>query len=144
MHQMSRTIRSFNARVRVLEKTFVETDLTAAATTQTLDVGDVPAGAQILGVGVALATPFTGGGITAFTMSLGTTGDDDALIAAANIFAAAVDGEASTRPLGIAPNKRFAAKTTLKAKFDSTTANVVAATAGALTLRILYVVPSKV
>src|SRR5574341_1275638 len=120
----SRINKAFLNRVRVLSKVFSETDLTAAALTQTLDVGDVPPGAHVVGVNLRGFTPFTGGGITAFTCSICDANDDDCLVAAANIFAAAVDGQTPTRPLGIAPHKRYAA-----------------ATAGAVTVEILYAIP---
>src|SRR5574341_1574897 len=67
----SRINKAFLNRVRVLSKVFGEADLTAAALTQTLDVGDVPAGAHVVGVNLRAFTPFTGGGITAFTCSIG-------------------------------------------------------------------------
>jgi|SRR6185436_12225587 len=138
MSMLDRVNKAAAARVRALVKTIGEADLTAAATTQTLDIGDVPPGAQVLGVSLDTYTPFTGGSLSAMTLSIGDANDDDVIVAAANAFAAAVDGQTSTRPLGISPNKRYAAATTLKAKFTATGDNVVNATAGAVTIRVLY------
>lgn len=136
--------RAFNARVRVAEVTKTHADLTDADTSQTLDLFDVPAGAQLLGVpDVALGTPFSGGGNNALALDIGTAGDDDAIVNAADLYAAAVDGKASSVPAGIAPTKRFAAATTIKGKFDSVGGTMAGFTAGSVTIRQLYCVPDN-
>lgn len=134
----SQVNKAFGARVRVLSTTFGHADLTAAAVTETLNIGAVPAGAFIVGVSLRAYTPFTGGSVSECVVDIGEAGDDNGLIAAANVFAAAVDGVTSTRPLGISPNKRYAAATTLQAKFTATGDNVVNLTAGAVTVDVLY------
>ncbi len=133
-----RANRAFDNRVRVLSKDFVFGDLSIAGTSKVLDLGSLPNNARVLGTRVALATPFTGGAISAVSAKLGTTGDDDALLAAADILSAAVDGEASTHTNGISPNKKFAAGAALKATFTSTGANLSALTAGACTIEVMY------
>lgn len=115
-------------------------DLTAAAVSEAIAIGAaLPANAHVLGVNVSLATPFSGGGATSCVVDIGSTGDADALIDGANVFAAAVDGMASTRPLGIAPNKIFASSTQLNATFISDV-NVAALTAGSATIEVLFTV----
>jgi hypothetical protein len=136
----TRVNKAFDARVRVASKTFGHADLTAAALTEALALATLPPKACVLGVGVDLATPFTGGGAGAVSVDIGTSGDVDALIDGSNLFAAAVDGQASTRPLGIAPNHRYESGASLIATFISDV-NVVGLTAGACTIHVYYSVP---
>lgn len=141
---LDRVNKAFSSRIRKIVQTIGEASLTAAATTQTIDASKVlPPGAQLLGVNLRAYTPFTGGSISAMTLKIGTTGDDDSLVATSNLFAAAVDGQVSALTLGIAPFKRYAAATTLKLLFTATGDNVVNATAGAVTVEILYSVPDE-
>lgn len=84
-----------------------EVELTTVGLSQVINLGAVlPANAMVLGADLAL-TPFSGGGATAVSGDIGTVGDDDAIVSTADLFAAAVDGKASSMPDGIAPNKRF-------------------------------------
>lgn len=114
-------------------------DLTAAATTETENIGDpLPAGATVLGVNILLPTAFSG--ITGpVTVDIGSSGDVDALVDGANL-ATAVDGNASTRPLGIAPNKTFSSATQLLATFLSASGNLVDASAGECTIEVFFTV----
>lgn len=114
-------------------------DLTAAATTETENIGaPLPAGATVLGVNILLPTVFSG--ITGpVTVDIGSSGDVDALVDGANL-ATAVDGNSSTRPLGIAPNKTFATATQLLATFLSASGNLVDLTAGECTIDVYYTV----
>lgn len=115
-------------------------DLTAAALTEAVNIGTaLPANARILGVAIKLATPFSGGGASAVSVDIGSSGDADAIVDGANLFAAAVDGQASTQPVGIAPSKHFATATQLTATFISDV-NVVGLTAGAVTIDVIYAV----
>jgi hypothetical protein len=119
--------------------TVTHAELTAAATTETENIGaPLPANSRILAVSLRLGTVFSG--ITGpVTVDIGSSGDVDALIDGANL-ATAVDGEASTRPLGIAPNKLFAAATQLTATFLSASGNLVDCTAGSVIIDVLFVV----
>ena len=100
----------------------------------------LPANARIVGASVKLATPFTGGGAADVKLDIGTAGDPDAIVNAADLFAAAVDGEASAMPSGIAPNKHFvAAGAQLTATVDADV-NVADLTAGAATIDVLYTI----
>jgi len=113
--------------------------ITAAAGDETLSIGAaLPANSRILGVSIHTVTAFSGGTVGDFTVDIGSAGDIDALVDGANLFAAAVDGQVATRPLGIAPNKFFAAATQLQAKFICGSDDVGDATAGACTIDVLF------
>lgn len=120
--------------------TIDHTDLTASTTTETESIGSaLPDDARILGVGLELATPFAG--ITGpVTVDIGSAGDVDALVDGANLTDAAVDGQASTRPAGIAPNKHFASATQLIATFLSASGNLEDCSAGEVTIDVLFAV----
>ncbi|MGB0873595.1 MAG: hypothetical protein ACPGYP_10755, partial [Solirubrobacterales bacterium] len=125
--------------IQKLSLTVGHADLTAAATSQVLAIGTLPANSRIVGRSIALATPFTGGSVSACTVDIGSTGDADAVVDGANVLAAAVDGQASAITDGIAPNKHFASETTLNATFISASDNLVNLAAGACTIDILYI-----
>jgi len=117
------------------------TTLDAVATSQTINIGAVlPANALVLGVNVAVATSTTGGGAGSCVVDIGTSGDVDALIDGANVFAAAVDGMASARPLGIASNKLFVAAGTQLIATVISDVNVSLLTAGAFTVTVAFVI----
>jgi hypothetical protein len=120
-----------------IEADFGHADLTTAGASQALDIGDIPAGAQIRGVDIRVATAFSGGTLSAMTIDVGDAGDADAIVDGANVFAA-TDGQAASLPDGIAPNKRFDAATTLTATFTATGDDVADADAGACTVRVLF------
>ncbi len=115
-------------------------DLTDADTSQDIPIGAVlPANARILGVALHTATAFAGGTVSALALDIGSSGDVDALIDGADLFGTVVDGQAATRPLGIAPNKLFAtAGAQLVARFVSTGDNLVNLTAGAVTIDVYF------
>lgn len=101
----------------------------------------LPANARIVGVALKLATPFTGGGAASVALDIGTAGDADAIVDGADVLAAAVDGQASTQPSGIAPNKHFAAGGQLLATFTPDGgAALLGLTAGSLVIDVLYTV----
>lgn len=102
----------------------------------------LPANARIVGADARAYTPFTGGGATAVTLDIGTTGDLDAIVAAANVLAAAVDGGPSTMPRGIRPNKTFVtAGAQLLATFTPDGGhNLAGLTAGSITIDVWFLV----
>ena len=116
-------------------------DLTDADGEQSINIGAVlPANAMIVGVNVALATPFTGGTATSVLLDIGASGDPDAIVANCDLFAAAVDGMASTLPAGIAPFKVFVsagAQLLATVAADDDVADLVA---GAATITVSFVV----
>ncbi len=101
----------------------------------------LPANARIVGVALKLATPFTGGSASSVSLDIGTSGDDNAIVAGADVLAAAVDGQASTRPAGIAPDRHYASGGQLLAKFTPDAGHQLAnLTAGSITIDVTYVV----
>lgn len=133
-------VRADANRVQVSSLNVTTTLLTTSGTSQTLDlVPDTPAAVQIIGVGIALATPFSGGGASSCVFDVGDAGDDNAFISNADVFASAVDGECSSMTAGIAPNKFFSAASTLQVKVTSDV-NVDQLTAGDATVRVIYAV----
>lgn len=117
-----------------------EADLTDNDGSQTLNIGAVlPANSRILGVSIHSVTAFSGGAVGDFTVDIGTSGDADAIVDGADLFAAVVDGQAATCPAGIAPNKLFvAAGAQLIATFACGTDQVKDATAGGCTIDVLF------
>ena len=115
-------------------------DLTDADGEQSINIGAVlPANAMILSVDVALATPFSGGTATSVLLDIGTSGDPDAIVVNCDLFAAAVDGKASSMPAGIAPFKLF---TSAGAQLLATVAaddDVADLVAGACTITVSFV-----
>lgn len=115
------------------------TDLTAAAVSQVFSLGNpIPANSFIIGVGVDLATPVSGGTIASCVINIGPTANSDELIDGADVFAAAVNGQASARPLGIAPNRFYASATQIEVEVVATGDNLVNAVAGNFTTRLYY------
>lgn len=119
-----------------------QADLTAAVngTAQAINIGAaLPANARIRGAQLKLATPFTGGGASAVTVDIGTAEDVDAIVDGADVFAAAVDGYASSMPLGIAPFKHFPTSKQLIATFTPDGgATLLALTAGSVVIDVEY------
>ena len=129
-------------RVQKMTHTFTEADLTAAAATETLDLGyyRLPGGSTIVGVDMYAYTPFTGGTISDFTVDIGSSADPDAIVDGADLYAGAVAGGVSSMPAGIRPNKFFDSTTQLTAKFDCASDDVADATAGAVTIDVYYTI----
>lgn len=116
-------------------------DLTDADGEQALSIGAaLPANAMILAVNVALTTPFAGGGATSVLLDIGTSGDADAIVANCDLFAAAINGMASSLPAGIAPFKLFTAAGAQLLATIAADVNVAALNAGAATITILFTV----
>lgn len=115
---------------------------TAANTSQAINIGTaLPDNARIVGVDIRALTAFSGGGVSALTVDIGSSGDIDALIDGADLFAAAVDGGPATMPSGIRPNKTFASSTQLIATFLTDSGHDLEdLTAGSVTIDVLYIV----
>lgn len=101
-----------DAAVGVVKRTVTvgHADLTNAVngTAQSINIGaTLPANARIAYADVRALTPFTGGSASAVTLTVGSSGDLDAIVASSDVFAAAVDGGPSTLVRGIRPNKMF-------------------------------------
>lgn len=110
----------YAARKRIATVNIRNTNLTAAATSQTFNLDSaLPANARIEGVAIKLATPGSGGGATSVSAKIGSAGDDDAIVATADLFAAAIDGQCSAFSFGIAPNRHFGSSTQLTVTITS-------------------------
>jgi hypothetical protein len=129
-------------QVRTLSRRFLfsDIDVDVAATSMTYDFPALPSGAIVLATGVALADLAVGPSVTNCILKLGTAADDDGLITTSSLFAAAVDGQASTKTAGVAVGSSFSAKT-LRATITATGANLGVLTALDATLTIAYTVP---
>jgi hypothetical protein len=141
----NREVKGYSARTRKFERTllFTDADYALAGATATIALGTLPAGAQVVSVDCRLTTPFTGGSISNVLLDLGTTGDVDAVRDGISLFAAAVDGRASTHPMGIAPGASYDAATVLNMTIVATGANLNAATAGSAKVIVEYSVPDS-
>jgi len=128
-------------KVYLRQLTVVEADLDSETTpgfSVNLDLGAVlTVASYVVGVSVDLVTPFTGGSLSGFTGDIGTSGDLDAIVDGANLFAAAVDGQASSMPFGIARHKALAAGAQLKLVLTPVGDSLAAATAGEATFNVL-------
>ena len=101
----------------------------------------LPANARIVGVDLNTYTPFTGGSVSAVALDIGSSGDIDALVDGADLFAAAVDGGPSTRPTGIRPNKIYATATQLIATLTPDAGHKLSAlTAGSVVIDVIYTI----
>ena len=135
--------RSAQSAIRVYRRDIAYTELTAA-TSQTFVLGRRPPYGVHLKTGVRLTTPFTGGALATVLLDVGTSGDQDAIIAGADVKTAAVDGQPSAAPAGIAAHASMAGASAdrLECTLRSTGANLNAATAGTITVETAVVVPS--
>lgn len=109
-------------------------DFTAAATTQTYNLGPVvPLGAIVDNCAVKVVTALSGGAVSAATIQVGYTGTTNGFIAATTVFTGATTPiVAAGADLASTPGKGFTAATQLVAVLTTTTANVNALTAGEL------------
>ena len=107
-------------------------DLTAAALTQTIDLGQTSAHARVESVRVYLPTAFSGGGATAVSIEVGDAGDPDRYIASQSVYtgAATVTDYAPFKAAG-----GGITATTIQVKFTSDV-NVQALTAGSVVVTL--------
>lgn len=124
---------------RKLTLTVGHADLTAAALTQTINIGSaaLPSGAVIVGRSIVLGTAFSGGGSSAASVDIGGT-DADCIVDGESIFTGATTAKAGTS--GINPNGLLGGQQ-LTATFISDV-NVALLDAGAVTIHVFYVVPT--
>ncbi len=97
----------------------------------------LPANARILARELRCPTAFTGGAISAMTLSLGVAGSTTQIINAQSIFTAVGSLQGTT---GADPTPFYAASSQLIATITSTSANLTALTTGALVLDVLFTV----
>lgn len=120
--------------------TLTKGDLTTAATTQTIDLRTLPKGHIVLGVRIKHSTAFSGGSISAMTVSVGAAAGTATTFAAAfDVFQAAAD---TTAAMTSGWKAATYASDTLQAKFTATSDNVNAATAGEVHIDVEMFFPS--
>jgi hypothetical protein len=118
--------------------TISETDLTAAATTQTIDLVSVAAGTKVTGLTIKEGAQFSGGGVTALSVSIGNkTGTVTEYAPIYSLMA--VPGDAQYYDAQVYGSATWAAHT-ISAKFTSTTADVSALTQGSVDIWLCKVV----
>jgi hypothetical protein len=113
-------------------------NVTAAATTQTINFGAaLPAKSLIQGAWLETTTLFSGGGISACVLRIGDGTTDNKFSADVNVFTGGSTG--AVQP-ATPPDWPLAYLTAITptAKLTSTTANLSAATAGDVTVKLLY------
>jgi hypothetical protein len=142
MTELCRAVAEADAGVALQKRSLhlTTSNVNAASTSQVINLGAaLPNNARILGIDVRLATATTG--ITGpVIVKVGSAGDDDAILASANLTTAAVDGESSTHTLGIAPNKTFASSTQLIATAVSSSGNLSSLSTLDATVDVLFAV----
>ncbi len=118
-----------------LSITIGHADLTAAATSQAINIGSpLPPDAVILGREIRLATAFSGGTVSACTVSIGGT-SATAIVNAESIFTGATTAKKGTD--GANPFGRLGGQQ-LTATITTTGDNVVNLSAGSMTIDIYY------
>lgn len=113
-------------------------DFSAAATTVNADVQfpnpwtHFPSGIEIEGAGLSLVTNFTGGGVTAATLSIGTTGAPTLYLVATDVFTGAYKTMtgAFIAPFTFLAGAGAPAQSTVRLQLVTTTANANLLTAG--------------
>jgi len=111
-------------------------ELTAAATTETIDTGiTIPTNAVITGFVLNVSQAFAGGSIATYVVQLGTAGDTDAITGNVSVFTTGVKLSTVVPGAGIVwtgGSVRVAA---------TASHNLSTATAGAFTFKVLYYEP---
>lgn len=131
--------------IRVHEVTVTHSDLTAAATSEAIDIatddnGDTfPASARILDVSAVVDVPFSGGSVSALVLDVGNTGDSDEWLDDEDVFGASAgdvlhDGGAAGT-FGALEATAYAPE----ALFTATGDNVVNLDAGRVRIYIKYI-----
>lgn len=126
------------ARVQKIEQVIEHSDLTAAATSEAIALGTLPANAWVLGHEIYIETLFSGGSASACVLDIGGT-DADAIVDGHDVFTAAATGRLTGSTLGVHSAGYFGGEA-MKATFAATGDNVVDLTAGKLTVTIPYIV----
>ncbi|KKL92166.1 hypothetical protein LCGC14_1887410 [marine sediment metagenome] len=124
-------------------------DLAVAATTLVVPFDDeIPAGAIVVAASIDLPTDFAGGAISAATVDVGDA-DADRFINLTNIFTGAGPLTDSQADPGVGLDRSLAGDAIIPAAvtpdllFTSTTADLDALTAGAMTANIYYTLPAS-
>lgn len=123
-----------NKNPRWRKLTYAYTDFSTAATTFAVTAFSLAAGEGIDGVVIKNNTAFTGGSISAYTVKVGQSGDDDEYAPAFDIFHATAATYSQANTTMDVPN--FTTTTDVIITATSTGANLSAATAGSVDIYI--------
>lgn len=129
--------------IRVFKFSLDPSDLTAAATTEAVDISTddegnaFPANALVIGASVDVNTAFTGGTVSACTVQVGDTADPNELLVATSCFTAT----GFTWDPGVYTPFSLEAAYAPEALVTATGDNVDAITAGLMVIRIYYFLP---
>jgi SNF family Na+-dependent transporter len=104
--------------------------LAAAATTNAITLFTLPAAGVIHGVKIKHSTSFGGGGITAYTLSVGIVGTANKYASAFDVFQAV--SNTAFQLTNVVGSENHGAGTIIQVTATSTTANLNAATTGAV------------
>jgi hypothetical protein len=129
---------NLGATVQKIEQIIEHSDLTAAATSEAIALGTLPANSFVLGHEIYIETLFSGGSVSAITLDIGGT-DADAIVDGHDVFTGAATGRLTGSTLGVHNAGYFGAEA-MVATFVATGDNVVNLTAGKLTVTIPYLV----
>ena len=111
-------------------------DLSAAATTNDVELFSLPAGGVIHGVKMKHSTAFSGGAISAFTVSIGITGTLAKYANAFDVFQAV--SNTAQQISSTVGTENHGAATSIKIAATSTGANIDQATAGTVDVWVLW------
>lgn len=132
---------------KTVEAVITDADLTAAATTQTIEAISLPAAAVVTQVAFYLDEEFDGGATSELTIQVGDGSDPNGYITAQSVHADAtsvttgiVDGAYLTvgTDVNTGNAKQYAAADTIDVLFTATGANVSVLTAGKLRVIVSY------
>ena len=111
-------------------------DLSAAATTNDVELFSLPAGGVIHGVKIKHSTAFSGGAISAFTVSVGITGTLAKYASAFDVFQ--VVANTTQQISSTVGTENHGAATSIKIEATSTGANIDQATAGSVDVWVMW------
>lgn len=129
--------------IRTFKFTLEPSDLTAAATTEAVDISTddegraFPANAYVIGASIDGQVAMTGGSVSALTVQIGDTADPNELLTATSVFTATGWAHAP----GVYTPMTLEAAYAPEALVTATGANVDQVTAGRAVLYIYYVKP---
>lgn len=126
------------ARISKLEQVIEHSDLTAAAVSEAISLGTLPAGAYVLSHEIYIETLFSGASASAVVLDIGGT-DPDAIVNGHDVFTGAATGRLIGSTLGVHPEGYFGGEA-MEALFVATGDDVADLTAGKLTITIPYII----
>lgn len=126
------------AAIQKLEQVIEFSDLTAAAVTEAIALGTLPATAYVLSHEIYIETLFSGASASACVLDIGGT-DVDAIVDGHDVFTGAATGRLTGSTLGVHSEGYFGSQA-MVATFTATGDDVADLTAGKLTITIPYLV----